>query len=162
MRRRTPLEVDHSKINWGVRQILKIGEVCGIEVQFKLADRMAERNLTVRELAEITGLRLATISDVMNGNRSSMNFQHLIVIMMALRLEKLSDLVDVHFPEHLADYYAKQSKEWVELHEPPFEIYQYKLCNSVKEEHQELYEQSIKAKFEEIKDKYGKLKNQQK
>ena len=67
-----------------------------MELQFKLADRMAERNLTVRDLSALSGLRLATISDIMNGNRSSINFQHLTMLMVALRLSKVSDLIDIY------------------------------------------------------------------
>lgn len=165
MKRRSILEVDHSKINWGVKQLLRIGNDYGIELQFKLADRMAERNLTVRELSEITGLRLATISDIMNGNRSSINFQHIVVLMMALKITKLSDMVDIAFPEYLVNYYEEQSSEWINFGEQPSETLLYKNCHTLSESQQEECEETIpqarkelSVKLEELKTKYGAKK----
>lgn len=158
MKRRTVFEADHSKINCGVKQILSFGDMCGIELHFKLADRMEERGLTVRQLAEISGLRLATISDIMNGNRSSINYQHIIVLMMSLRITKLSDLIEIHFPDVLADYYNKQSFEWIKLGEPPLEVTQYKQFHTLTEKQLKESEADLPKFLKDALDRIEQLK----
>lgn len=88
---------------------------------FKLADRMRERNLTVRKLAALSGLRLATISDLMNGKKGSINLHHALVLMSVLRLDSLTDLVDIRVPASIRDQMIEESNHWKRTHEVPEE-----------------------------------------
>lgn len=160
MKRKKPTETDHSKISWAVKKVLTIADLYGIEIEFKLADRMAERNLTVRELAAITGLRLATISDIMNGNRVSMNFQHLTIIMLALRLSKLSDLIDIKIPDFLTDLYNNESEKWITTGQAPEVTYQLKQCFSISKQDEKKYDELFTEAYITQKNKMKRLKEE--
>lgn len=94
-------------------------EELGIHYRFKLADRMKERNLTVRKLSELTGLRLATISDLMTGKKGAVNFSHVALIMLTLRISDINDIVEIYIPEDLKDTFDKEAKEWITTGEVP-------------------------------------------
>lgn len=111
---------EHSNLNQGIKDLLKWCSLHGSGVEFKLADRMKERNLTVRQLAELSGLRIATISELMNGKKGSINFAHIFLLMMVLRIEKLEDLIDITPPPHIDHTSIKQEAEaWIEKGEIP-------------------------------------------
>ena len=96
-------------------------ENLGFCYYFKLADRMRERNLSVRKLAALSGLRLATISNLMNGKKGSINLEHMLILMAVLRLDKLSDLVDIRVPASIRDNMLEETIEWKKTHEVPEE-----------------------------------------
>lgn len=106
-------ETEHSKLNDKTRFFIRELDKQGICFKFKLADRLKERNLTVRDCAKITGLRIATISDLMNGNKSSINLHHLIIIMSALKISKIEDIIEVYIPEEIKNAYDNKSEEWI-------------------------------------------------
>lgn len=160
MKRRTFVEADHSKISWSIKHILKFCDIYGMELQFKLADRMAERNLTVRDLSALSGLRLATISDIMNGNRSSINFQHLTMLMVALRLSKVSDLIDIYIPEYICDYFEKDSAEWIATGETPSKVLELKQWHTMTEEQQQMYEDNVEEEYKKHSEKAKQLRTE--
>lgn len=82
----------HSKINEKVRKLL---ESTDYEIEVKLSKILQERNLTQSELSELTGIRVATINDIVNNRRDAWNQYHLVAIMSALGIERLSDLIDI-------------------------------------------------------------------
>lgn len=82
----------HQLTNEKVRQILESHDY---EIIVKLKDLLRERNMTQEDLSNMTGIRVATINDIVNNRRNTWNQHHLTAIMIALGLEKLSDLVDI-------------------------------------------------------------------
>lgn len=95
-------------------------EELGIHYRFKLADRMAERNLTVRRLSTLTGLRLATISELMTGKKGAINLSHVALLMLVLRISDINDLIEIHIPDNLKTIFEKDSSEWIKTGEIPF------------------------------------------
>lgn len=113
MKRVKTSETIHKSMSEKMQIFTKTMENSGVSFVFKLADRMEERNLTVRSLAEITGLRIATISDLMTGKKQSVNLHHILIIMVALRIVDMSEIVDIEFPDHKKEEYAVESDVWV-------------------------------------------------
>lgn len=94
-------------------------ETLGIHYRFKLADRMAERNLTVRKLSALTGLRLATISELMTGKKGAVNLSHVALLMLVLRITDINDLVEIYIPDDLKTEFEKDASEWIKTGEVP-------------------------------------------
>ena len=113
MKRIKTTETMHSQMPIKFQIISKVCEEASIYFTFKLADRMEERNLTVRALAEITGLRLATISDLMTGKKQSINLHHILILMIALRITELTDLISIEFPKNKQLEFKKDRDKWI-------------------------------------------------
>lgn len=65
----------------------------------KLQKVLDELGMTQAELAELTGLRPAAISEFAKGTRTVINKSHLGKIMNALDITKLEDIVEVKIEE---------------------------------------------------------------
>lgn len=68
-----------------------------MEVKFKLKEILEERGLTQKELSIKSNVREATISDIVRGTRTVINFKHLAAIAEALEIseiEKIMELVE--------------------------------------------------------------------
>lgn len=68
-----------------------------LEVKFKLKEILEERNITQKQLAQLANVREATISEIIRGSRTVINFKHLSSIAEALKItdiEKLMVLVE--------------------------------------------------------------------
>lgn len=65
-----------------------------MELYVKLADVLNERGLTQKDCVEMTGLRAATISEIANNRRSSVNREHLGIIAKALNITDVSELLE--------------------------------------------------------------------
>lgn len=85
----------------------------------KLEDRLKERGMTQKELAQLTGIRVGTVSEWINGKNISINKVQLIAIMSALRLTSVSDILEVRLPADLLETFEKESAEWIESHHMP-------------------------------------------
>ena len=96
-------------------------EQLGICYHFKLADRMNERNLTVRKLAALSGLRLATISDLMLGKKNSINLHHIALLMTALRIHDINEIVEVYIPDTMKEAMDKEKNDWLTTLQVPEE-----------------------------------------
>ena len=112
-------ETVHSSLNCKMEEVLQYLDKVGVYFSFKLADRLKERNLTMRDFAKMSGLRLATICDMCNGKKQSLNLHHVLICMLVLRITKLSDIIEIVFPEELKAKYEAESKSWIEEEELP-------------------------------------------
>lgn len=112
-------ETEHSKLNARLKLFLRKVDEDGVYFKFKLADRLKERNLSVRECAKYTGLRIATISDMMNGNKSSINLHHVLVIMICLRISRFEDIVEIHLPDNMKVQFDAEAYQWILREEVP-------------------------------------------
>lgn len=63
--------------------------------KLKIKEALKEADLTQRDLAELTGLREATISELATNSRSVINKGHLAKIMDALDITKLEDILEL-------------------------------------------------------------------
>lgn len=112
-------ETVHSSLNCKMEEVLQYLDKVGVYFSFKLADRLKERNLTMRDFAKMSGLRLATICDMCNGKKQSLNLHHVLICMLVLRITKLSDIIEIVFPEELKNKYEEEAKAWILKDEPP-------------------------------------------
>ena len=88
---------------------------------FKLSDRMKERNLTVRKLSALSGLRLATISDMMLGKKNSINLHHLILLMSVLRIHDINEIIELHIPDSIKENMEAENRSWLSTNQVPNE-----------------------------------------
>lgn len=73
------------------------------KVKLKVKELLEERNITQKKLAQISGIRESTISDIVRGTRAVINFEHLSKIAEALEIDNISQLID--FEEIYTNYY---------------------------------------------------------
>ena len=64
------------------------------KVKLKVKELLEERNITQKKLAQISGIRESTISDIVRGTRSGINFEHLSKIAESLEIDNISQLID--------------------------------------------------------------------
>ena len=64
------------------------------KVKLKVKELLEERNITQKRLAQISGIRESTISDIVRGTRTVINFEHLSKIAEALEIDNISQLID--------------------------------------------------------------------
>ena len=63
-------------------------------VKLKVKDALEKRELSQKRLAEMSGIRESTISDIVRGTRTVINFEHLSKIAEALEITDIRDLID--------------------------------------------------------------------
>ena len=64
------------------------------KVKLKVKELLEERNITQKKLAQISGIRDSTISDIVRGTRTVINFEHLSMIAEALEFDNISQLIE--------------------------------------------------------------------
>ncbi len=62
-------------------------------IRIQLKDLLEERQIKQKDLAEMTGLRESTISDIVRGTRTVMNFEHIAKIAEALEIEDIREII---------------------------------------------------------------------
>lgn len=67
----------------------------GVQIQFRLRLRelLEERKISQKEFAKLTGMREATISEMVNDTRISYNKKYLATCMEALGLTDISQII---------------------------------------------------------------------
>ncbi|NRF01917.1 helix-turn-helix domain-containing protein [Bacillus subtilis] len=120
----------HSLMNDVVIGTAKILE--DAEIVLKIDDLLKERGITQQDLAMMTGMRIGTVSQIVNGKGISFNKVQLLAIMVALQVTNLSDLIEFRLPQDIKEKYEQNSKEWVETREMPFELKELYRDNMVK------------------------------
>jgi transcriptional regulator with XRE-family HTH domain len=79
-------------------------------VKCKLHEVLKERGLSMEELHELTGLRIATISEIANMKRSTLSIPHIIVIAKALRITDMNVLIEFIMPEDTREQFEADQK----------------------------------------------------
>lgn len=59
-----------------------------------MKDALDKRELSQKKLAEMSGIRESTISDIVRGTRTVINFEHLSKIAEALEITDIRELID--------------------------------------------------------------------
>lgn len=64
-----------------------------MKLYVKLTEILKERNMTQKELAELTEIRPAAISELANNQRRSINRDHIERVAKALNITDINDLI---------------------------------------------------------------------
>lgn len=64
------------------------------QIKLKVKELLEERKITQKKLAQMSGIRESTISDIVRGTRTVINFEHLSKIAEALDIDNISQLID--------------------------------------------------------------------
>ncbi len=65
------------------------------KIELRLKQLLDKQNMTQKALAEKTGIRESTISDITRGSRTVMNFEHIAKIADALNIDDIRDLIEL-------------------------------------------------------------------
>ena len=63
-------------------------------VKLKVKEALESRKLSQKKLADMSGIRESTISDIVRGTRTVINFEHLSKIAEALEVTDIRELID--------------------------------------------------------------------
>ena len=63
-------------------------------VKLKVKEALESRKLSQKKLAEMSGIRESTISDIVRGTRTVINFEQLSKIAEALEVTDIRELID--------------------------------------------------------------------
>lgn len=64
-------------------------------VKLHVKELIEEKGITQKKLAEMSGIRESTISDIVRGSRTVINFEHLGKIATALDIEDIRKIIDL-------------------------------------------------------------------
>lgn len=64
-------------------------------VKLRVKELLEEKGLTQKKLAELAGVRESTISDIVRGTRTVINFEHLGKIATALEISDIREIIDL-------------------------------------------------------------------
>jgi DNA-binding Xre family transcriptional regulator len=80
------------------------------KVHIKLGKILRDRGMTQGDLHRLTGLRVATINELVNFKKKSLTVAHLIAIMIALRITDIRDLIEIEFDAEVISYFNEENK----------------------------------------------------
>jgi putative transcriptional regulator len=66
-----------------------------MKLRIKLDEVLKDRNMSQKELARLTGIRPAAISELYNNQRKSINREHIEKIAAALNISDISELITI-------------------------------------------------------------------
>ena len=64
-------------------------------VKLRVKELLEEEGITHKQLAEMAGVRESTISDIVRGTRTVINFEHLGKIATALEISDIRKIIDL-------------------------------------------------------------------
>ena len=64
-------------------------------VKLRVKELLDEKGITQKKLAEMAGVRESTISDIVRGSRTVINFEHLGKIATALEISDIRKIIDL-------------------------------------------------------------------
>ena len=86
-----------------------------VKVQTKLTERMEELGMNLMELSLLTGIRYASLNELKNGKKVTLNLQHLIAIMIALRIKSFDQLLTIDFMDkEMEGLFDKEALKYAE------------------------------------------------
>ncbi|NGY88864.1 hypothetical protein F6Y05_38440 [Bacillus megaterium] len=60
----------------------------------------------------MTGMRVATISELVNGKGTNVNYVQMLALMAALRLTSFEQLFEIRLPEEMEEQFKRESEYW--------------------------------------------------
>lgn len=86
-----------------------------VKVQTKISERLEELGMSLVELSKLTGIRYASLNELKNGKKVTLNLQHLIAIMIALRIKSFDQLLSLDFMENdMEELFDKEVLQYAE------------------------------------------------
>ena len=86
-----------------------------VTVQTKIAERLEELGMSLNQLSLLTGIRYASLNELKNGKKVTLNLQHLIAIMIALRIKSFDQLLTLDFMDKdMEDLFDKEALKYAE------------------------------------------------
>lgn len=70
----------------------------------------------------MTGMRVGTVSELVNGKGISINKVQPFAVMAALRVTKMSDIYEIVLPETQEETFNTESSEWINDKEMPTSV----------------------------------------
>lgn len=83
-------------------------------IRCKLGEILKDRGISMTELSHLTGIRVATISELVNMKRTTISVPHLIVIAITLRITDMSELLEFTMPPETEEI-LKQDQQIITL-----------------------------------------------
>ncbi|WP_446899002.1 helix-turn-helix domain-containing protein [Clostridium sp. LBM24168] len=74
---------------------------------------IAERGLDYQRLANISSIRNMTISDIASCRKSKISLDHIISIMVALRITDIRDIINIEFKPDVIKQFKEERDKWV-------------------------------------------------
>ncbi|NRQ71977.1 helix-turn-helix transcriptional regulator [Bacillus cereus] len=74
----------------------------------RLGELLRERGMSQGDLSRLTGIRVATINEIANIKKLSINWLHLVPIMIALRITDMNEIISVEFPDEVKERFEKE------------------------------------------------------
>lgn len=68
-----------------------------MEIVIDVKAKLKEQKMSQKTLAELTGLREATISEIINNRRSTINRKHLGLILDALKIKDMNEVITIAY-----------------------------------------------------------------
>lgn len=84
-----------------------------LRIHVRLKEVLKEKDMTQKELAELTGIRRAAISELANNLRTTINREHVEKIAEVLGIEKLEELIIF---EHESELWTISNRDEQELY----------------------------------------------
>ncbi|MBM7587596.1 DNA-binding Xre family transcriptional regulator [Bacillus pakistanensis] len=81
------------------------------KVNIKLGKILKDRGMTQGDLHRLTGLRVATINELVNFKKKSLTVAHLVSIMVALRIWDIRELIEIEFDDEVILYFKEEQKK---------------------------------------------------
>ena len=106
-------ENDFTKKTSGLLKSFILGEE--VSVNFKLKEVLKDRDFTAYALAKETGISYGVIHGYSTGKNmaaSALNMEHLIAIIIALRVTDISELLEIEMPVETEDKFKKDLQLW--------------------------------------------------
>lgn len=113
----TFIDNGHSLINETVNDTARMIEDGYLQIH--LDDVLRDRGLSQKQVSEMSGLRIATISDIVNGKMVSINLVQIFALMSALRLTNFGEIFTLSLPKETKKAFEDQAYKWVEYGDMP-------------------------------------------
>lgn len=94
----------------------------GAKIVYKIDDALKERKLTQKQLAAMTGMRVATISELVNGKGTNINYVQMLALIAALRLTSFEQIFEIRLPEEMEEQFKRESEYWIRTKEKPLSL----------------------------------------
>jgi transcriptional regulator with XRE-family HTH domain len=82
------------------------------KVEIRLGEILKERGLSQGDLHRMTGIRVATINEIANAKKYSMNIVHLVCIMSALRITDVREIFNIEFDEEVKEAWKEEMEHY--------------------------------------------------
>lgn len=94
----------NSVVNETINEFGNVGIVCN------LSNILENLGMSLMELSDLTGIRYASLNELANNKKVTLNLQHVLAITIALRIHSFSDLFELEFEDaERGNDFAKES-----------------------------------------------------